>query len=122
MSKEPQRLRKYPQLQLPERLHIGYRDYILEEMPDEGKATHVGFHQGQMQSIEINTEMPPVEVVNTLLHEIVHAIFDYANYSFAEGANEEDCTICLGNGLTQFIKDNPDVIDWMQKHLDAKQL
>jgi len=117
MSQEPQRLRKCPLLKLPPNVVIGYRDYKVEEMSDEGKNSHVGFHHGQTASIELNTEYPPTEVVCTFLHEIVHALFDVSGFSFKSQDDEEDVTICLGNGLTQFFKSNPEVIKWILKTL-----
>jgi hypothetical protein len=122
MSQELQRLRKYPLLQLPSKVTIGYRDYVIEEMPDEGKETHVGFHHGQSHSIELNSEYPPAEVVCTLLHELVHGIFDVSGFTFRSPEDEEDVTICLGNGLTGIFKSNPEVIAWILNTLnDAQQ-
>jgi hypothetical protein len=118
MSKEPQRLRKYPPLPLPPSIKVGYRDYTVEEMSDEGRDTHVGFHFGQLAALEINTEFPPDEVVCTLLHEIIHAVFDVAGFTFRSKDDEEDVTICLGNGLTQVFKDNPHITKWILNTLN----
>jgi hypothetical protein len=88
-------------------------------MPDEGKETHVGFHVGQAHSLEISTtDHPPSESVCTLIHEMIHAIFDHSGFQFKSKEDEEDVTICLGNGLTQIFKDNPDVIAWILNTLN----
>jgi hypothetical protein len=122
MSKEPQRLRKYPLLNLPSEVKLGYRVYTIEEMPEDGRGTHVGFHHGQLHAIELNSEFPPDEVINTFLHEIAHAIFDIAAFRFGKNVDEEDVVACLGNGLTQFFKHNPEVIAWILNTLnDAQQ-
>ena len=109
-------------LKLPSKVYIGYRDYDVNEMLEEEKGTHIGFHHGQYQYITINTDGKPNEVVNTLLHEILHGVLDMAGFCF-EGEDDEECIVnSLGNGLTQVLRDNPDVINWMLTTLNAKQL
>lgn len=99
-------------LQLPPNIRIGYKDYKLQVISEEDRQKNVGWHLPQQHRIEIAIDLPPREVVNTLIHEIYHAIFSHAGAIFKD-EDEEALVECVANGWTQVFVDNPEVINWM---------
>ena len=53
------------------------------------------------------------QAVDTLLHEICHAAFWTAGVNFKHEFEEPLCGM-LGMMLTQIIRDNPELVKWMQ--------
>jgi hypothetical protein len=107
-------------LKLPPSITLGYREYRVEDIPDEEADKNVGWHYPQKQIIQIDRHrLPPSEVVNTFVHEVLHAIFSVAHYEFASDEDEENTVTCMANGLTAFFKNNPEAIVWIMNTVGA---
>jgi hypothetical protein len=89
------------------RLRVGYRRYKIRTWTrDDVDAT--GSH-GQCDStkgiISVCVDDEPLRVLDTLLHEILHAI--WAEYGLGENEPEERAVSVLATGFTQVMHDNP---------------
>ena len=88
-------------------LRIGYRCYTLTEWTQADVATTSSHGQCNTQqgSIYVCTDDHPLTVLDTLLHEILHAIWH--EYGLADREPEEHAVLMLATGLTQVLYDNP---------------
>jgi len=91
-------------------LRIGARDYIIsfnKMLKDEqGVCLKEFAHDYEKGWIRIKTGMAPLEKGNTVLHEIIHAIFTERGLIYKE-KEEEKIVLAMTNGLIAFIRDNP---------------
>lgn len=106
---------------VPHKVKVGYRDYVIQPMvPSEGQDTHVGLHYGQWNLITINYNanppFPDVELINTIVHELLHAIVSVQGDHF-EDDQEEKIVRCMANGLIELIQDNPHLFEWLIENL-----
>ena len=67
-------------------------------------------------TINIYKHQVKEELVNTVLHEILHAIC-WAQAMQLSNTVEEKVVLNFANGLCAFIRDNPKLVDWMQETL-----
>lgn len=68
--------------------------------------------------IHLDSHQPDINIVNTLLHEIMHAIVYHAGFREAEHApSEEQAVSMMTNGLMQVMLDNPHVWHWITKQV-----
>lgn len=96
--------------ELPETIRVGYRTYHLGTHPapsvDGGPVW--GYCDKARGIIVLHEEMPDKEVFkDTLLHEILHAIF--SEYNLKDDMHEEDTVHGVATGLTQVFLDNPEI-------------
>ena len=104
---------------LPTYLCLGYREWAVELMsdPGDGKSHYLphGFYD-PYGSLNININFGPRETVNTLLHELTHAVFHLYNLEelleLPPHAEEKLCTL-LGNGYTELFVRNPEVLTYL---------
>lgn len=100
---------------LPATIRIGPFDYTLKTMSAvESSARHrYGECSPQQEEITLAISHPSlVKLVDTLLHEITHAIFDAANIE--EGDKDERIVTKSGTGWTQVYRDNLWLLDWIK--------
>ena len=103
----------------PCRMKIGAHWYRIEWMPEEkidGK--YVGLCLHRKKVLRIAAELPLRMVVQTLIHEAMHAIYyeygltnsEQAPDDYAAGmCSEENAVNVLSLGLATILTDNPDV-------------
>ncbi len=98
---------------IPSSLRIGYRVYRVKPMPVDICTDAVGHCNNEKGIIRVKpTPDDPPEAANTLLHEMLHAIF--AVYSLQEeGLTEEKAVSGFTNGLCASIQDNKAAWDWI---------
>ena len=65
--------------------------------------------------ISITKGFPPKTTASTLLHELLHVI--YNSMGVGEKMNEEDIISRMETGLATAWKDNPLVFQWFHKHI-----
>lgn len=108
-------------LPLPDEIKVGFRSYRVflhaEELagPD-GPA--VGQCRHNASEIHVATSQPPREIANTLLHEIMHGIWDVYTLGETVKNDEESIVNCLTNGLCGVIRDNPGLAKWFAAVLE----
>ena len=78
-------------------------------MTDRAECDGITLHHRGI--IEVEKGLPAIEQANTMLHEVMHAVY------YVQGMNcidakaddvEEKIINSLGNGLTQVFRDNPE--------------
>jgi hypothetical protein len=98
-------------MKLPKKIRIGYLDYAVKEMPLA--VPHEGDCYSHTRTIRVRTKRRPEPfVANTLLHEIFHGIFYTSGLHNVPGLGddvEEMVVTCLANGLSQVLRDNPEI-------------
>jgi len=63
--------------------------------------------------IDYDEAMVDGEKVNTILHEILHAIVHVWGIQFSSNDTEEAIVNSMASALVTIIKDNPDFVLWM---------
>ncbi len=100
----------------PASIRIGYRDYDVVELPareGEGEGIY-GRHSAFLNRIEVRADVKPFERADTLLHEVLHGVWQMADLPKKD---EERCVTLISRGLTQVIRDNPHLIAYLQDAL-----
>lgn len=100
-------------MKLPTRIQIGPISYSVIEVRDlkgtndEGQTVWSdGRYHRRACKIEVEENQNEQAKVPVLLHEIMHGILDQAGYS----DHPEPIIDALSHGLTQVMRDNPDLI------------
>lgn len=105
----------------PVKMRIGYRNYTLRFV----KSLDGGRHLGEHVEVPLNVEnyrgiirvvkgLEKKEKANTILHEILHAIW-YVQGIGMKPKEEERTVSALANGLIAFMRDNPRLVLAMLK-------
>lgn len=102
---------------LPKKIRIGYKDYqvipVKIQHPDLSEA--FGLCDNVGAKIFVRTDMAPEMVADTLLHEIMHAVWYYMGLDDRE--LEENAINRLSSGLICAMIDNPDLLKYLTKTL-----
>lgn len=98
---------------LPKSVRVGPHDLpFVAIKPGEADDSFGAFYHSDA-SIGLMSEYPRGSVaVEIIIHEITHALLSY--YGIKDEAQEQICLV-LGNGFAQIIRDNPELIEWMQE-------
>ncbi len=94
------------------RLRIGRRNYSVIHQHLPGDYGRVNLAKG---IIRIDDPQPPFVVVDTTLHEILHAI--WADRRLPDRAGEERAVTALAQGLAAVFRDNPGMLIYMERLL-----
>ena len=103
---------------LPKSIHVGPFAYTLEVIDNlkEGGEEHWGLCIHNKQKIQIAGEhATPQAAVDTLLHEIMHAI--WKERGLAKREPEERAVQAMATGLTCVLLNNPALLAWMREGL-----
>jgi hypothetical protein len=102
-------------IELPKTVKVGWATYVVEVWPEtEARDRHrAGEILYNKLLIRINDGCPPAKQVETLLHEIGHAITDVwaiAPVDLAKDRDPEEQLTCLmGSAWATVMCDNPDL-------------
>lgn len=66
--------------------------------------------------IRVDSRLKSTALVDTLLHEILHAIWALGHLK-SKAQKEERAVAVIATYLTQVIRDNPDLMKWIAKNL-----
>ena len=82
---------------VPTHIKLGYRTLIIEPklMDDFGE------YVNNENKILYNSKQTPPELVNTIIHELMHAI--YYQYNLSMQSSEEDIVNAMANGMTELL-------------------
>lgn len=98
------------------KIKIGYRNYRVVTNSDLLAEVYAAARvHNPTQVIEYSTNYPPSEIVDSLIHEVLHAVWDL--HINKEKAREEEAVTLLAHGLTQVFKDNPKFITELLEHV-----
>ena len=105
---------------LPEFVKVGHLTYKIAEMTrkDAERADIYGDIVHSDASIRVKEGMAPGATAETLLHEIMHAVFDEWEIKMPI-AEEERIVGAMARGMATVMRDNPAVMAWMMKTLRA---
>ena len=102
---------------IPSKIRIGFRDYkvscvkpsVMDDQPYLGRVFHL---KGEIYIGEHDNQY---EFVDSLLHEILHAVFK--TQGIEDGDNEERTVGMVASGLTGVFRDNPKLLQFFQDAL-----
>lgn len=112
------------------KIKVGYSDVKLEYVGEEDSKwlkEHHGEFIAETSVIKLAKNQRPSEELNTLIHEILHAIvYTYGLNNDAgvlkKTQDEEQVVAVLANGLQQIIRDNPKFLAYVSKQLGADKI
>lgn len=112
--KKNREFRKYIFHLIPNPIKIGYQDINVSE---EDLVDAQGCYQAEQSKIRIKEGMEGRELLNTILHEILHAIvYSYGlKKDFKSDEEEEKIVNAFGNGLTEALVRNKDLVEFIRK-------
>lgn len=102
-------------MKLPETICIGYQDIevIETDFPDGEQGVYIS----DKSQIRIQKDLSSRESLNTVLHECLHAVFCvYGINEEKDKESEEKLVTALGNGLTEVLSRNPELVKWVAFH------
>ena len=82
-------------------------DYSVDGFDTDVDRNLMGRLSYDTAQIYIRNDLPIDKKMETLLHEVLHAV--YMNAGLQPGDEEEKVVTALSSGLYQFLKDNKDV-------------
>lgn len=103
-------------------IRVGYRDYQVEAWPPREASANERYAECDRinQVIRVRDDLPPQFMAECLWHEVIHAAYDIGCLDSTDG--EERIVSVLGNQLSQVIRDNPDLIAYLQDALSPQPL
>lgn len=98
----------------PKSIRIGWMDYSVEEWcpRDAAGAQRYGEANHAAKNIRVDTSFGPIQSADTMLHEILHALWRHANIDQVDDPSEEFLVGAIASNLTQVWRDNPDFVNW----------
>lgn len=108
----------------PNSVRVMGRIYLIEYLPSNTLGTEcVGLCDHRKLLISIMDGQHPVEEADTLLHEVMHAVF-FAMSIAEGGADEEQVVRRMATGLMSIFMDNPAFLKYFSaiKNYDLKGL
>ena len=110
------------QHKLPKEIKVLGLDYEIKEYEDNLTVKDAGFTHVHGNLISITTGMKPKQQACTLLHEVLHAVFaEMGMHNSPIKDGEEYIVECFSNGLIQIIRDNPELIAFLQESLNGRK-
>lgn len=103
---------------LPETIEVLNRTYkVIKKDMSEGN--YIGKGQFSKGEISIDSNMDSQVQADTLLHEIIHLILIAMGHEVGEGEDlhTEKNVLVIANGLSAFIRDNPGLMQAIEKGL-----
>lgn len=108
-----QPIKEFREYTLPSVIKIGYQDIKISEADFlDGEQ---GLYSADRSEIRLKQGIEGREALNTMLHEVMHAIvYSYGmKHSFKDGDHEEKIVNALGNGLTETLVRNQALAKWV---------
>lgn len=106
---------------LPDSIRVGYLNYAVETYHPISATAHAkhGEHSPLEQKIRLHEDQTPQQMANTIIHEVLHAIFYQSGIRNVapEHIGEELIVDSLSNGLCQVFQDNPKLLEYIMLQL-----
>jgi hypothetical protein len=94
---------------LPSSLRIGPFDVTVNREGVPLPEDLLGLFLGKTSDIVVDMGQEPIQLVDTYLHEILHAIWRFSN--LGDSTDEESAVACIATGLIGMMRDNPEFLD-----------
>jgi hypothetical protein len=113
------------------KIKVGYSDVKIEYLDPKTNLKWCRDHHGEFvpetSVIKLAKDQRPSEELNTLIHEILHAItyiYGLNNDAgpFKKTQVEEQVVAVMANGLQQILRDNPHLLAYVNKQLGADKI
>jgi hypothetical protein len=100
---------------LPKSIRVGPHEYKFGKLSARDAEDNYGQHDPDNQVIELLSDgyASGSRAVEIIIHELLHAIFDVGKID--PKGEEEPIVYMMGILLTQVIRDNPELMVWIQK-------
>jgi hypothetical protein len=109
-------------MKTPKKLLIGSKRYKIVSRPrawgEENKA--YGMIHYNKDLIEFDRGQNPEELVDTLIHEVLHAVAEEYNVKFKSSQQEESVVSEFAHGLKDVFKNNPNFLHWMLSKFNSE--
>ena len=104
---------------LPSKIKVSCYDIAIKQWHPESANAKENYGQFSSQdlSIGIDASVHPVKLVDTLIHEVYHAIFWTGGLKDED--DEERTVGVLATGFTQVCRDNPELVKFIQSNLNG---
>jgi hypothetical protein len=89
------------------------KPFAVSFLPDNFDAAAVGLCEPFKNTITILDVQPPAEELDTVLHEVLHAIAHVMSIPFAAQEQEEQVVRMMGTGITGVLLENPDLVAYI---------
>jgi hypothetical protein len=102
-------------LKVPKKVKIGYSTFNIDSKDSTWKEKNqaVGMCSVDKSLIEYCKEQSDPEIVNTVIHEILHALIYVFDMEFDSSKKEECLVTKMANGLQTLLLDNPELLKWL---------
>lgn len=115
--------------QLPNSIKIGWKDVKIERVKTsfiKNNSDYWGQYVARENKIEIQEEAKGLDLANTLLHEVIHAIVYHSSLNSQGGPlhdddNEEQAVNSMTNWLMTVLRDNPWFLDTIQQSISEEK-
>lgn len=99
----------------PKRIKIGYSVFKLIPRSSNWGARNKAFGLCQPDEAKIcfDKTQKRTELVNTILHEMLHGIVYMFDINFKSMRDEENVVRKMANGLQVVFRDNPEFLEWI---------
>lgn len=99
----------------PKRIKIGYADFSLIPRTRRWGIRHkaMGLCKPDQQEIQYDATQGPSELVNTILHEMLHGVVYMFDINFKNEKEEEHVVRKMANGIHTVLNDNPELLKWV---------
>ena len=101
---------------IPTEIKLGYRVIKIESRTMEDFGEYINFEN----KIIYNNRITPPELTNTILHEILHAIFQDRIVDLVSENKEETIVSALANGLITVFVDNKNLLEFIKDNMVIK--
>lgn len=101
----------------PRKLQIADKTYSVVSRSKEWGAKHKAFGRCHYdkQVIEYAREQDVIELVDTIIHEVLHAAIQEYNITVK---SEEKIVTALANSVTDILVKNPHLLSWIQAKIE----
>lgn len=115
-------MRQKKALKIPSKVKIGYSTFKIQSKNSKWKEKNdaVGLCTVDKSLIEYCAEQTESELVNTILHEILHAVIYIFDIEFGSDSKEEYFVRKMTNGLHTLFVDNPELLSWLIQECKTK--
>jgi hypothetical protein len=96
----------------PKKIKVGPYNYTVELYPNSEYSDH-GACVYTHQTIFLNHNQHPERAGDTLLHEVLHAIWDLSGFDQVAELNEENIVRSMATWLSLTLKENPKLVDFI---------